>query len=68
MNFSLKILGLSVGIFRIVFPIPGLSLMNCFGPGTNVFRFVVSLASGLFLSSPGRKLKLPVDFVCCVDM
>ena len=67
MNFSPKILGLSVGIFWIVFPSPGSCLTNCFGPGTNVFRFFVSLALGLFLSSPGRKLGLPVDCVCCAD-
>ena len=42
--------------------------MNCFGPGTDVFRFVVSLALGLFLSSPGWKLGVPVDRVCCANV
>ena len=39
MNFSPKILGLSVGIFRIVFPGPRSCLTNCFSPRTDVFRF-----------------------------
>ena len=47
-NFSLKILGLSVGIFGIIFPSPGSCLTNHFGPGMDVFRFVVCLALGLF--------------------
>ena len=68
MNFSPKILGLSVGIFGIVFPSLRSCLSNCFSPETDVFRFVVSLALRLFLSSLGRKLELPMDSVCCADM
>ena len=68
MNFNPKILGLGVGIFRIVFPSMGSCLTNCFGLGTDVFRFVVNLELGLFLSSPGWKLGLPVDCVCCADV
>ena len=44
MNFNPKTLGLSVEIFGIVFPSSGSCLMDFFGTGTDVFRFVVSLA------------------------
>ena len=46
MNFSPKILGLSVGIFGIVFPNPGSCLTNCFGPGTDVYRFCCEFGVG----------------------
>ena len=46
MNFSPKILELSVGIFGIVFPSSGSCLMNCLCPGTNVFRFCCEFGIG----------------------
>ena len=46
MNFSPKILGLSVGIFWTVFPNPGLCLTNCFGLGSDVYKFCCEFGIG----------------------
>ena len=55
MNFNPKILGLSVGIFRIVFPNLGSCLTNCFGLGTDVYRFCCEFGVGTGFKQSGTE-------------
>ena len=57
MNFSPKILGMSVEIFGTVFLNLGSCLMNCFGPGANVFRFCYEFGVGTIVKQFGTETR-----------